>query len=140
MTDGSVTFDDDSTCRIISQGTVQLFNLPIFKNHLYVEGLKHNLLSIFQICDNNHSVRFSNQSCEIRNDKGSVILTGRRTSENCYIVSESSSSNQTCYMVHTDETDLWHKRLGHVHYQNLYRLSKRELIRGLPKLQKLDKI
>ena len=43
-------------------------------------------------------------------------------------------------MVHTDETDLWHKRLGHVHYQNLYRLSKRELIIGLPKLQKLEKI
>ena len=43
-------------------------------------------------------------------------------------------------MVHTDETDLWHKRLGHVHYRNLYRLSKQELIRGLPKLQKLDKI
>ncbi|WP_281284697.1 DDE-type integrase/transposase/recombinase, partial [Cobetia crustatorum] len=43
-------------------------------------------------------------------------------------------------MVQTDETELWHKRLGHVHYRNLFRLSKRELIRGLPKLQKVDKI
>ncbi|MGV8000480.1 GAG-pre-integrase domain-containing protein, partial [Mycobacterium kansasii] len=85
-------------------------------------------------------MKFSNQGCEIIEKKGSVILTGRRTSENCYIVSDGSSSTQSCYMVHTDETDLWHKRLGHVHYRNLYRLSKDELIRGLTKLKNIDKI
>ncbi|WP_222429778.1 hypothetical protein, partial [Cobetia crustatorum] len=46
MTDGSVTFGDGSNCKIIGQGTVQLCNFPLFKNVLYVEGLKHNLLSI----------------------------------------------------------------------------------------------
>ncbi|MGV7343237.1 hypothetical protein PJI17_31560, partial [Mycobacterium kansasii] len=45
MTDGLVTFGDGSNCRIIGQGTVQLFNLSLFENVLYVEGLKHNLLS-----------------------------------------------------------------------------------------------
>ncbi|MGV7988869.1 hypothetical protein PJP10_31340, partial [Mycobacterium kansasii] len=93
MADDSVIFGDGSNCKIICQGTVQLFNLPMFKNVLYVEDLKHNLLSISQICDNNHSVRFSNQCYEILNNKGFVILAGRRTSENCYIINESRSSN-----------------------------------------------
>ncbi|MGV8000512.1 hypothetical protein PJP08_29345, partial [Mycobacterium kansasii] len=75
MTDGSVTFGDGSNCKIIGQGTVQLYNFPLFKNVLYVEGLKHNLLSISQICDNNHNVKFSNHGCEIIDNKGSVILT-----------------------------------------------------------------
>ncbi|MGV7988835.1 hypothetical protein PJP10_31165, partial [Mycobacterium kansasii] len=63
MAEGSVTFGDGSNCRIIGQRTVQLSNLPLFKNVLYIEELKHNLLSISQICDKNHNVKFTNQGC-----------------------------------------------------------------------------
>ena len=30
MTNDSVTFGDGSNCKIIGQGTVQLYNLPLF--------------------------------------------------------------------------------------------------------------
>ncbi|XP_059623129.1 uncharacterized protein LOC132266293 [Cornus florida] len=35
----------------------------------------------------------------------------------------------------TDEAVLWHKRLGHVNYNDLVNLSNNDLVRGLPKLK-----
>ncbi|GJY07348.1 ribonuclease H-like domain-containing protein, partial [Tanacetum coccineum] len=32
----------------------------------------------------------------------------------------------------TDESNLWHRRLGHVNFKNLNRLVKGNLVRGLP--------
>lgn len=50
---GSVTFGDGSNARIVGKGTISILDLPLIEDVLFVEGLKHNLLSIFQICDKN---------------------------------------------------------------------------------------
>ena len=34
------------------------------------------------------------------------------------------------------DIDMWHQRLCHINHNELERLSKLELVRGLPKLQK----
>ena len=49
---GSFTFWDDAFARIVEKGTVSLDNGKT-KTHnvLYVEGLKHNILSVSQMCD-----------------------------------------------------------------------------------------
>ncbi|CAL8162540.1 unnamed protein product [Prunus armeniaca] len=33
---------------------------------------------------------------------------------------------------------LWHQRLGHMNFRDLYKLSKKELVSGLPKVDKID--
>ena len=44
-----------------------------------VDGLKHNLLSINQLCDNGNKVHFSQKSCFIENKEfGDILLTGNR--------------------------------------------------------------
>ena len=43
---GSVTFGDGSIAKIIGKGTITGPGLPEIENVLYVDGLKHNLLSI----------------------------------------------------------------------------------------------
>lgn len=48
---GYVTYGDDNKGKILGVGTVGVPPCTIIKDVLYVEGLKHNLLSISQLCD-----------------------------------------------------------------------------------------
>ena len=44
----------------------------------YVEGLKHNLLSISQLCDQYHKVTFYKKDCKVKNKDKKIILIGAR--------------------------------------------------------------
>ncbi|TCZ48337.1 GAG-pre-integrase domain-containing protein, partial [Roseicella aquatilis] len=107
-------------------------NMPVIEDVLYVDGLKHNLLSICQICDKDHIVNFSSLGCEISKN-GKIILRGLRTKENCYVIGDQKeSSSSACYIAHLDEAQLWHQRLGHVNFRDLSKLDK--YVKGLPKI------
>ena len=51
---------------------------------LYIKGLKANLLSITQICDEDFLVQFSKKGCIIINEEGVQVLEGNRTTDNFY--------------------------------------------------------
>ncbi|GKV43038.1 hypothetical protein SLEP1_g50379 [Rubroshorea leprosula] len=75
---GTVTFGDNG--KGIVKGIGKIGNKSIsFHDVWYVDGLKHNLLSISQLCDHMLSVVFSKSHCKIidsRNDK--VLFVGKR--------------------------------------------------------------
>ncbi|XP_022870995.1 uncharacterized protein LOC111390222 [Olea europaea var. sylvestris] len=95
-------------------------------------GLKSNLLSISQICDDDFEVSFVQKRCTVYDSSGGVVLEGVRTSDNCYGVLP--NSNYVCRSAKIDVSELWHKRLGHLNYKSLEQLAKKELIDGLPKI------
>ena len=49
--DGFVTFGDGSHSQVLGTGIVDISGLPLLTDVLYMKGLKANLLSITQICD-----------------------------------------------------------------------------------------
>ncbi|XP_043710394.1 uncharacterized mitochondrial protein AtMg00810-like [Telopea speciosissima] len=52
-------------------------------------GLRHNLLSISQICDKGHDVIFNTYGCEIRkSSNGKLVAAGTRTSGNLYMLTD----------------------------------------------------
>ena len=53
---GTITFGDGSKYVIRGIGIVDIPGLPVFEDVWYVDGLKENLLSISQICDNKLNV------------------------------------------------------------------------------------
>ena len=62
---GSVTFGENSKGYIIGKGDVNNYgtsNLPFITNVSLVENLKHNLLSISQLCDKGFKITFSNSN------------------------------------------------------------------------------
>ena len=48
---GYVTFGDNGKGRIIGNGSIGNNSSSLIENVLLVDGLKHNLLSISQLCD-----------------------------------------------------------------------------------------
>ena len=54
-----MTFGDGSHAQVLGKWTIEIPGLPLLKDVLYIKGLKVNLLSITQICDDDFLVQFS---------------------------------------------------------------------------------
>ena len=65
-----VTFGNESHAQLLGKGTVEIPGLPLLKDVLYIKGLKANLLSITQICDEDFLVIFSKKGCVIIDEEG----------------------------------------------------------------------
>ena len=61
--EGPVTFEDNRKRRIIGIGKIKITPSTFIKNVLLVDKLKHNLLSISQLCDVGFNVIFKNSMC-----------------------------------------------------------------------------
>ena len=61
----NVTFGDNSKGEIQEIGIIGNNSKTLIKHVLYVEGLKHNLLSISQLCDKDFRVCFDAHACHI---------------------------------------------------------------------------
>jgi hypothetical protein len=97
--------------------------------------MKHNILSVSQMFDQGHKVTFDSQKCEIRKEgSGKSISTAARTSRNIYVLSE--IGNEKCCLGKEDESWIWHRRMGHIHFYNLVKVSKREAIKEMSQIMK----
>jgi transposase InsO family protein len=63
-----------------------------------------------------------------------LIATAARTSSNIYVLSE--IGNEKCCLGKEDEIWPWHRRMGHIHFYNLVKFSKREAVREMPQIMK----
>nr|GEW92473.1 putative reverse transcriptase domain-containing protein [Tanacetum cinerariifolium] len=138
---GEVTFGG-STGTISGKGTIKTKTLN-FENVLYVKELQHfNLISVSQICDQTRRVLFTKNECLVLSkdfpllDPSMVILSISRK-HNLYTFSLNELAPKgplTCLNAKASQTEsnLWHRRLGHVNFKNMNKLVKGNLVRGLP--------
>jgi hypothetical protein len=133
---GSVSFGNDNSSKIIGEDTIRIGNKnENAQNVLLIEYMKHNLLSVSQMCDQGHKLTFDSKKCEIRKEgSGKLVGTTARTSNNIYVLSE--IGNEKCCLGKEDESFLWHRRMGHIHFDNLVKVSKREAVREMPQIMK----
>ena len=65
------------------------------------DGLKHNLLSVSQMCDKGCEVVFTAKYCNTKNvSSGKLVSKGIRTENNVYILKE---EKEECYLSKYDE-------------------------------------
>ena len=90
---GMVMFGDNVKGKIVKIDKVSISSFSCIKNVLLVDGLKHNLLSISQLCDKNFIVFFKSficyVVCQITNN---IIFSGQR--------------NRNVYAVNLDNIDI----------------------------------
>ena len=130
-----VTFGDDNKGYTLGYGKIKKGNVIIEKVAL-VDGIKHNLLSISQLCDYGNKVHFSQESCFIANKKtGDILLTGNKKG-NVYIPDFNSSKAESlnCLLskASVDNRWIWHKKLSHLNFKAMNMLVQKDLVRGLP--------
>ncbi|GJT60148.1 putative ribonuclease H-like domain-containing protein [Tanacetum coccineum] len=126
--------------KITGRGTIKTGNLD-FKNVYFVRELKFNLFSVSQMCDKKNSVLFNDTECIVLSpnfkltDESQVLLKVPRKN-NTYSVNLKniiSKGGLTCLFskATSDESELWHRRLGHINFKTMNKLVKGNLVRGL---------
>jgi hypothetical protein len=132
---GSVTFGNDAPGKIKGKGLVSLSNGRIkTQDVLFVDGLKNNLLSFNQICDKGCEVTFTAKNCKIKTiNTREMIAKGVKTKNNVYVLEE---DKEKCHLTKFDESWLWHKRLGHLNFDHIFKLNNEGIVKDLPRISK----
>jgi hypothetical protein len=87
------------------------------------------------MCDQGHNLTFNSQGCEIRKEGSRrLVESAYRTSNNVYILNE--IQGEKCYMGQTNESWLWHRRMGHMNFDNLVKNSTKQGVRDMPNIFK----
>ena len=142
--EGSVSFGNNAKGYVLGYGNVSSGNMQFDKVNL-VENLEYNLLSVSQMCDKGYSSFFTKTACKVISPEGQkliekiiedhTLLIAKRCG-NVYAVDiEKDKVNRSaCFFskASTSETDLWHRRLGHVNFKTINKVTKMGLVRGLP--------
>ena len=69
-----MTFGDNGKGRIIGHGSIDNNSSSLIENDLLVDGLKHNLLSISQLCDKGFKMIFESSHCIIKDSQNDKII------------------------------------------------------------------
>ena len=62
-----------------------------------------------------------NDKARLLDDKGNLIGSGKQTKGNLFYIDPSDFS---CFIAQVEESWLWHRRLRHVNFDNLVKISK----------------
>ena len=103
---GNVTFGNNVSAIIRGKGIVVLDEDKKGKtkahNVMYVDYLKHNLLSVSQMCDQGQTVLFHSRGYKVMDaNTGKTIVKAIRTSENVYVLEE---GKENCCIGKTNES------------------------------------
>ncbi|GJT42359.1 uncharacterized mitochondrial protein-like protein [Tanacetum coccineum] len=96
--------------KITGKGKIRTGKLD-FQDVYFVKELKFNLFSVSQMCDKKNSVLFTDTECNDVLQGGLTCLFAKAT---------------------PDESNLWHRRLGHVNFKTMNKLVRGNLERDLP--------
>ncbi|XP_070042859.1 uncharacterized mitochondrial protein AtMg00300-like [Nicotiana tomentosiformis] len=131
----SVSFENGKKGYILGVGKIGKTLSHSIENVYYVNGLKYSLLSVSQICDIGNKVEFLSKSCIVTNLITSEVVLIAKRFKNIYVADFDSlnGGDLTCLSDIDDDTELWHRRLGHASFSLLNKLIKKDLTRGLPK-------
>nr|GFC45600.1 putative ribonuclease H-like domain-containing protein [Tanacetum cinerariifolium] len=128
--------------KISGKGKIRTGKLD-FDDVYFVKKLKFNLFSVSQMCDKKNSVLFTNTECLVLSpefklpDENQVLLRVHRENNMCNIDLKNiiPSGALTCLFAKAtlDESNLWHRRLGHINFKTMNKLVKGNLVRNTPK-------
>ncbi|GJU80608.1 putative ribonuclease H-like domain-containing protein [Tanacetum coccineum] len=127
--------------KITGKGKIRTRKLD-FEDVYFVKELKFNLFSFSQMCDKKNSVLFTKTECLVLSpdfkllDESQVLLKVPRQN-NMYsfdLKNVVPLGDLTCLFAKAtiDESNLWHRRLGHINFKTMNKLVRGNLVRGFP--------
>ncbi|KAI3771637.1 hypothetical protein L6452_02803 [Arctium lappa] len=136
---GAVTFGDNKQGQIKGYGEISRGNVSVSKV-AYVDGLKHNLISISQLCDHGFDVKFQRKYCSLlHSESGQEMLRADRRGNlyrmNFTKITDTDLEKLCLVSLNSEEIWLWHKKFSHLNFSSLDKLVKLNLVKGLPSLK-----
>jgi hypothetical protein len=131
-----VTFGDDKKGKVLGTGVIKVNDCFTLNDVSLVDRLRYNLLSVSQLCDADLSVLFCKSDSHVL-DSSSKRVCGISRIGNVFQADFSSTQSSLRCLISQSSSELWkwHRKLGHLRFDLLCRLSGLDLLRGLPLLK-----
>ncbi|KAJ9544445.1 hypothetical protein OSB04_024152 [Centaurea solstitialis] len=105
----------------------------------YVDGLKHNLISVSQLCDNEMDVMFKIKYCIMyKADTLIEVMRANRRGDLYLLYFETLEAKEEISLVSSvknEEAWLWHNRFYHLNFHTVDKLIRIKLVKGLPEIK-----
>jgi hypothetical protein len=125
-----ITFGENGRGHVLSEGEITVSDKITFRRVALVQSLGYNLLSLSQLLDEGFMVLFRPGGSQILDSRGNLV---------CMVVPDGlvfradfsqSSCVERCFLPgSSSELWKWHRKLGHLSFDHLSRLSKLNLVR-----------
>jgi hypothetical protein len=128
-----VTFNDDKKGKVLSIGIINVNDWFTLNDVALVDRLRYNLLSVSQLCDADLSVLFRKSDSHVFDSSGKRVCDISHIGNIFQADFSSAQSSLMCLILqYSSELWKWQRRLGHLSFDLLCRLSGLGLLRGLP--------
>jgi hypothetical protein len=131
-----VTFGDDKKGKVLGAGFIKVNDCFTLNDVALVDRLRYNLFFISQLGDADLSVLFHKSDSHVI-DSSSKCVCGISSIGNAFQADFLSAQSSLRCLISQSSFELWkwHRRLGHLSFDLLCRLSCLGLLRGLPSLK-----
>jgi hypothetical protein len=131
-----MTFGDDKKGKVLGTDVIKVNDCFTLNDVALLDMLRYNMLSVSQLCDADLSVLFHKSDSHVLDSSGKRVC-GISRIENVFQADFSSTQSSLRCLISQSSSELWkwHRRLGHLSFDLLCRLSGLGLLRGLPLLK-----
>ncbi|KAE8735609.1 hypothetical protein F3Y22_tig00000340pilonHSYRG00771 [Hibiscus syriacus] len=141
---GNVSFGDDSTIAVKGRGNI-LIRLKdgrhqFISNVYYVPNMKSNILSLGQLVEKGYDIHMNNYNLSIKDDKNNFIAKVPMSKNIMFLINIQNDVAKCLKACYKDASWLWHLRFGHLNFGGLELLSKKEMVKGLPRINHPDQL
>jgi hypothetical protein len=124
-----VTFGDDKNDKMFGTDVIKVNDCFTLNDVALVDRLRYNLLSVSQLCDADLSVLFQKSDSHILDSSGKRVCDISRIGNVFQADFSSAQSSLMCSISQSSfELWKWHRRLGHLSFNLLCRLSGLRLL------------
>jgi hypothetical protein len=131
-----VTFGDDKKGKVLDTGVIKVNDYFTLNHVTLVDKLRYNMFSISQLIDADLDVLFHKSDSHVLDSSGKRVCGISRIGK-VFQTDFFGSQSYVKYLISQSSSELWkwHRRLDHLSFDLLCRLSDLSLLRGLPLLK-----
>jgi hypothetical protein len=120
-----ITFGDNGRGRVLSEGEIKVSDKITLRRVALVQSLAYNFLSVSQLLNEGFEVLFHHGSSQILDSRGDLVCMVVPMGQVFRAVFSQSSGVERCFLARSsNELWKWHRKLGHLSFDLLSRLSK----------------
>ncbi|XP_034212743.1 uncharacterized protein LOC117625258 [Prunus dulcis] len=140
---GKVQMPNGELVNVAGMGTLAIDTTKgkkYIKEVMYLPGLKENLLSVGQMDEHGYYLVFGGKLCSIFEGPSleCLVIKVEMKRNRCYPLALLSNDHIALKASVSNFTWTWHKRLGQLHLKGLSQLKEKDMVHGLPFMEKVD--
>jgi len=139
---GDIVFGDATKIPVKGKGKI-LINLKngkheFISNVYYVSNVKNNILSLGQLLEKGYNILMKDYSLLIRDNHDKIIAKVQMTKNRMFLLNIQTDVAKCLKSCLKDPNWIWHLRFGHLNFDGLRLLARKNMVKGLPYVKHPD--